>query len=332
MKSFPLIVFDDAATSRLLFSCAHSRAAAIDARIIDEPTVLHKLLPYVPTPKRMGSNTEGDPEAFSKMVFNLYVQYQLAFGAALKKGTALVMLSERVRERDMDRARLQQMSAYVDGSNASFDKGITTAFKTANTVRAVCTVTLAVSASLTGVGGMLIFLGYKGVNAAAPEIYKEQSLDTFLPGGTTFGFAIGKCENGIITIGEAVQEGINRGVAASAVIYRKKLLAEFAKSRQHIITLQNSIKSNAETLLDLVTKQKLNVANRGRMAQTASDIARDRAKLQAARSTGAGLASSATGMRAVLTRGIPIAFLANDIISAANEWYDADLAFRTGKL
>jgi hypothetical protein len=220
----------------------------------------------------------------------------------------------------------------VDSNNAAFDKGITTAFKTANTVRAVCTVTLAVGASVTGVGGALIFLGYKAVNAAAPEIYKEQSLDTFKPGGAAFGFAIGKYENGIVTIGEAIQETINRGVATSAVIYRKKLLAEFAKNRQYIIDLQSSIKSNAETLLDLVKKQKLNVASKGRMAQTGSDIARDRAKLQAARSTSAGLASSATGMRTVLTRGIPIAFLANDIISAANEWYDADLAFRTGSL
>ncbi len=331
MKSFPLVVFNDAATSQLIFSCAHSRAAAVDALIIEEPTVMHKLFPHAPTPKRMGSKTEGDPEAFSKLVFELYIRDRLAFGAAIKDGTALTFLFDRVQERDKNRANLQQMAAYVDGNNAMFDKGITTAAQTANTVRAVCTVTMAAGATVTGVGGMLLFLGYKAVNAAAPEFYKEQSLDTFKPGGTAFGFAIGKFENGIISIGEGVQELINRGVAGSAILYRKKLLAAFAQNRQYLISLEKSIAANAETLLDLVTKQSLNVARRGTMAQAGSAIARERAQLQAARSTSAQLASSATGMRAVLTRGIPIAFLANDIISAANEWYDTDLAIRGGR-
>jgi hypothetical protein len=75
-RSFPIITFDTASVMQLLYSCAYARAAAMDALLIDEPTVMNSLFKYAMTPKRIGSLTEGDPQAFKRAVFLIYYRYQ----------------------------------------------------------------------------------------------------------------------------------------------------------------------------------------------------------------------------------------------------------------
>lgn len=236
-RSFPIITFDTASVMQLLYSCAYARAAAMDALLIDEPTVMNSLFKYAMTPKRIGSLTEGDPQAFKRAVFLIYYRYQSGFNTALGTGAALRYLRSCINVRNEARGRLQNMQDYVNRNNATFDEGLTHAFHAANDIRYVCTVTLATGALLTGTPGALLFFGYKAVNAYAPDLSKL--IDT----STNMGFAIGKCENGVISVGEAFQELLNKGISKTASAYRKHIAAEIMKNRKVIIELENSIRS-----------------------------------------------------------------------------------------
>ncbi len=122
-RSFPIITFDTASVMQLLYSCAYARAAAMDALLIDEPTVMNSLFKYAMTPKRIGSLTEGDPQAFKRAVFLIYYRYQSGFNTALGTGAALRYLRSCINVRDEARGRLQNMQDYVNRNNATFDEG-----------------------------------------------------------------------------------------------------------------------------------------------------------------------------------------------------------------
>lgn len=96
-RSFPIVLFDSSGVIQLLYSCAYARAAAMDALVVDEPTVLNSLFKYAPAPKRIGSLTEGDPMAFRRAIPMIFLRYQSGYNSALGTGGAL--LSQKLHQR-----------------------------------------------------------------------------------------------------------------------------------------------------------------------------------------------------------------------------------------
>jgi hypothetical protein len=324
-KNFPIVIFDSTSVMQLLYSCAYARAAAMDALVVDEPTVLNSLVKYAPTPKRIGSLTEGDPMAFRRAVLMIYLRYQSGYNAALGTGGALTFLRSCTNVRNDARARLQGLHAFVSKNNATFDEGLTHAFHAANDIRYVCTVALATGALIAGTPGALIFLSYKAVNAYAPDI------TTLMDRRTNVGFAVGKYENGVISVGEVSQELMNRGIAGTASAYRRYIASEISKNRQIIVELERSIATNSAMLLKLLKHGSLSASQKAALTHFGSSLSSSLPKLQSARAASGLMVGEASTMRTFLGKAVPIVFLANDIISAQNEWYDAEQAFDQGR-
>lgn len=329
MKQFPIVIFHQEKVLRLLYSCAFARVAAADAQIVIEPTVFN--IPGF-SPMRVGGVTENDPKALKFAALEIFHKYLSGYTASLGNGDTLVFLNKLIMQRENFRARLQAMHEYCMLSNERLDNNLSAAFDATITVRAVCTVALAtgatvatLTASAAAVPAALIFLGYKAANTYAVDLSK------LLDAKTNYGFAIYKEENGVRSLGEGTQEVVNRTFSNTAYRFRNYLAEELKKNKKIIVELEKSIEENAQSLLAAIKKlgdsKNLSSSLRKVIPTLASQISQDRAKLAAARSAAASTSTSGAVTRTLTGRVVPIVFLANDVISAYNEWYDSSNEF-----
>ena len=328
MKQFPLIVFDAPKVMQLLYACAYARAAAVDACIVDEPAIFNKSL-YLP--QRVGSLSEGHPAEFKRGVMEIYKRYQAGFEDSMSRGSSVQYLESCVRVRDDARQRISQMHEYVNKHNTEQDDALKFAFHTTNAVRAVCTVALATGAVVLGTPGALVFTGYKVASGFATASDNSRMGQY----KTAYGLAIGKVENNVISVGDAAQEvlnaGIKKGLHYISMNFLKEMRTEFARNRQVVLDLERQIQHHAGTLMRELERKGLSKTAEVMKARLAQGIVQKQAELAAARSTGAQLAAKQTvrsGAMRMVGQGIPIVFLANDVISAYNEWYDAENQMR----
>jgi hypothetical protein len=132
------------------------------------------------------------------------------------------------------------------------------------------------------------------------------------------GIAIGKYENGVASLGELTQGALESGISGA---YATEMRRQISAQREITVRLSTNIKASAKELARL-QQGTLKHAGYDPLRKTvASGIAKGEAALAAERQALAKKTASAGVRNAVLSKGIPLVFLAADALSEYNDWY-----------
>ncbi|WP_425230159.1 hypothetical protein [Sphingomonas sp.] len=324
--TFPLLVIDDKRLLEFFWSVAYTYATLQDLDIITERNVFN-----IPGPignaQRVGSRSNDDRNQVIASAGRYYAQLVEGFRSRLSQGPGQVgrYVDGVAARREQLRDSIQQVFARVDGHNSRTFDMLSAAAMVANTTKNLAIVVMATATTVVTVTGgvvaaaplALIYLGAKVTTGLAPIVLQNASA-----WDTSVGVAIGKYENGAISVGEGSQKVVDYGMAGLSATYRDEMAHQIRQHRSVLVGLGKDVEFSTKRIVSLMKQRGQQSIINNQAANTYKRLLAERTALEAEKQALAKTTMMSTLKTGLVSRGIPIAFLVQDILGAYNDWYD----------
>jgi hypothetical protein len=323
VNDFPLLHLHADEILQFLYSVAYTRAVLEDMAIVTDDNVFGMPGPILNT-MRVDSASPGDPQAVLRLALGHFGTLVDGWHARQDQGPEKLKryFDSLVMRKDQLRAQIKHVHENVNKWNKTTLEFFTTAAQIANVTRALGTVVLAGGAAIAAVGGSggaaLVFTGYKVVSGAAGALIDQQDAWE-----NARGIMVGSYDDGALTFGELTQPMVDHAGRRLVTAYRDEMARQIRSQRGVLDRLNKSLAASTKRVIELADAKSFKPGNKILQGQHYRTVVRNRAAIAAEKQ--AMQHASAKGIAAgVVRKGVPIVFLALDLMNAWNEYQQTE--------